>query len=595
MKPLVVLASLVLAACAADRSPDASHERVALKFEPWSDAAFARAKSEHKLVLLDLQAVWCHWCHVMEETTYADPAVAQILSENFVTIQVDQDSRPDISIRYEDYGWPATILFDSTGREIVKRAGYIPPRDMESLLRATIADPTPGPSIVPAKAIAFASASTLSKPLEGELNARVVGRYDQVLGGYGSVHKYVDPDSVEWLLARARLGDARAAAMARQTLDAGLQLIDPVWGGVYQYSAGGVWTEPHFEKIMSFQADDLRVYALAARMFDEPKYTAAARAIRAYLRAFLTSSEGAFYTSQDADLVQGEHSAEYFALDDAARRARGIPRIDTHVYARENGWAIRGLCAFAAYTGDESAIADARHAADWILAHRALADGGFAHGDADVAGPFLGDTLSMGQAFLALYETTGERNWLSRASAAARFAAKTFAHANDGAGFRTTAPSKGALDAAVYSRAENIAFARFANALVHYAGTEFTAMRDEALRCLATREIALDGLPGGVLLAASESRVDPLHVTIVGRKDDAAAKALFDAARALPESHKRVEWYDASEGPLANDDVPFPDSLPRAAAFACTNGRCLSPAYEPAAIAERVASARKAP
>src|SRR5882672_11148934 len=114
---------------------------------PWSDDVFARAKREEKLVLLDLQAVWCHWCHVMEETTYRDPEVAKILTQNFVTIQVDQDARPDISIRYEEWGWPATILFDTDGHEIVKRSGFIPPEQMKSLLRATIADPTPGPSV----------------------------------------------------------------------------------------------------------------------------------------------------------------------------------------------------------------------------------------------------------------------------------------------------------------------------------------------------------------------------------------------------------------------------------------------------------------
>ncbi len=586
--------ALFAAACTSHAPEQPAKVSARIAWEPWSDAAFARARAEHKLVLLDLQAVWCHWCHVMDEQTYADPTVAQLLAQSFVTIQVDQDARPDISIRYEDWGWPATILFDSEGREIVKRAGFIPPDQMQSLLRATIADPTPGPSVVPPRAIEYSRSSALAEDVEKELNAEVVSRYDDEHGGYGRAQKFVDAASVEWLLSRARAGDAASEHMARQTLDAGLALIDPAWGGVYQYSTGGVWTEPHFEKIMSFQADDMRVYALASAQFGEPKYARAAQSISKYLRDFLTRPDGAFFTSQDADLVDGEHSGEYFALDDKARRARGIPRIDRHVYARENGWAIAASCALSNYTGDKDALGSARRAAEWVLANRAMEGGGFRHDDHDVAGPYLGDTLAMGEAFVALYASTGERAWLLHAVDAGHFIAQTF-HAPTGrAGFRSTVASaqEDARDVVV-QRDQNVACARFANELVQYAGgDEPAAMRDEALRFLATREIALDGMPGGVLLAVDESRRDPLHVTVVGPKNDVVSQALFDAARAIPEEWKRIEWFDSSEGTLPNDDVQFPDSLGRAAAFLCANGRCSSPAFSPAELAERLKRSR---
>src|SRR5262245_11388305 len=119
----------------------------AVRWENWSEEAFVRAQSEHRLVLLDLGAVWCHWCHVMDETTYEDPTVTDVLKKHFVTIRVDQDSRPDLSNRYEDYGWPATIIFDAKGNELVKFAGYIAPARMAALLEAVVADPTPGPSV----------------------------------------------------------------------------------------------------------------------------------------------------------------------------------------------------------------------------------------------------------------------------------------------------------------------------------------------------------------------------------------------------------------------------------------------------------------
>ena len=117
--------------------------------------------------------------------------------------------------------------------------------------------------------------------------------------------------------------------MARETLGAQRNLIDPVWGGVYQYSTDGDWVHPHYEKLIQFQAENLRIYAAAYARWNEPEYLENAKKIRDYIKHFLTSPEGVFYTSQDADLVPGEHSGEYFALDDAERRKLGIPRIDT--------------------------------------------------------------------------------------------------------------------------------------------------------------------------------------------------------------------------------------------------------------------------
>src|SRR5271154_5338166 len=119
-----------------------------IKWQPWSDSVFAKAKSEGRFVLLDLGTGWCHWCHVMEEVTYRDPAVIGLVGSRYLPVRVDADARPDLSNRYEDYGWPATIVFNSDGSEIVKRRGYLPPDEMASMLQAIIDDPSPGPSVV---------------------------------------------------------------------------------------------------------------------------------------------------------------------------------------------------------------------------------------------------------------------------------------------------------------------------------------------------------------------------------------------------------------------------------------------------------------
>ena len=351
-------------------------------WEPWSEAAFTRAKAERRLVILDVEAVWCHWCHVMDEKTYGDPAVAAILKERFVTVRVDQDARPDLGARYQDYGWPATVLFDANGRELAKRRGYIPPEAMASMLKAFVDDPTPGPSIVDAAPLTFSSSALLSAGLRAGLLRRYRDRYDAELGSWGRPLKSLDWDGVELALDGARNGDAGLRRMAVQTLDAQKALFDPAWGGVYQYSAGGSWKEPHFEKIMNMQARNMRVYSLAYAQTGDASYLDAARGIARYLRDFLTSPDGAFYASQDADLVPGRHSADYFALDDASRRKQGVPRVDTHVYARENGWAIRGLAVLAQAAADEAALRSARAAAERILLTRVLPGGGFRHGEA---------------------------------------------------------------------------------------------------------------------------------------------------------------------------------------------------------------------
>src|SRR5260370_33382017 len=135
-----------------------------IQWVSWSDDVFARAKKENRFVLLDLEAVWCHWCHVMDEMSYSDPDVISLIGQRYIAVRVDQDSRPDISNRYEDYGWPATVVFNTDGSEIVKRQGYIPPRPMARMLRAVIDAPTPGPSVRSQAAIEYGRGPALRAP-----------------------------------------------------------------------------------------------------------------------------------------------------------------------------------------------------------------------------------------------------------------------------------------------------------------------------------------------------------------------------------------------------------------------------------------------
>ncbi len=582
----ICIVAFLLATPAFGQSSEAKAEK--LSWQPWSDAAFAQAKREKRFVLLDLEAVWCHWCHVMDENTYSDPGVIKSLLAHYVTVKADQDARPDLSNRYEDFGWPATVVFDSDGHEIVKRQGYLAPDEMLSMLQAILDDPTPGPSVRPEAKLELPANAVLSAALRDALTRNYFAGYDSAQGSWGTDQKFLDWDSVEYSMVLARVNrDARAEQMARQTLTEQLHLLDPAWGGAYQYSTGGDWNSPHFEKIMQMQAENLRVYSLAYAQFGDPAYLHAAQEIRRFLKTFLTSPQGAFYTSQDADLVEGKHSAAYFALGDTDRRKLGIPRVDKHVYARENGWAINAVAAFYSATGDTTALDDAMRSARWALANRALAMGGFRHGEKDVAGPYLGDTIAMERAFLALYGATGDREWLGHAEAAMKFAVENFRDAK-GAGFLTTKiPANHAFEPHP-QREENVMTARAANLLFHYTGDlHYEEIAKQAMRYLAAVPVVYRLPASSALLADLEIGREPLHLTIVGHKDDPDAQSLFRAALRYSSGYKRLEWWDAREGKLPNPDVRYPE-LKRAAAFVCTNRVCSPPIFKPEDLRARV-------
>src|SRR6202030_450369 len=200
----------------------------AIKWSGWGDDVFARASAEKRFVILDLEAVWCHWCHVMEKTTYADSQVVEFMQSKYLPVRVDQDANPDLSSRYGDWGWPATIIFAPDGSEIAKIRGYIEPERMQALLKAVIDDPSPGPSVVDAFEVKPSTSAFLTKAQRAELLKNYDESYEDTIGGWGESQKYIDADSLDYAVSRAEAGDAAAARRERQTLDAAMALIYPV-------------------------------------------------------------------------------------------------------------------------------------------------------------------------------------------------------------------------------------------------------------------------------------------------------------------------------------------------------------------------------
>jgi uncharacterized protein YyaL (SSP411 family) len=558
-----------------------------IEWRAWTPALFEQARREKRFVLLDLEAVWCHWCHVMDATTYADAKVVALVRAHYLAARVDEDSDPPLSERYGDYGWPATIVLDGEGREIVKRRGYLPPAQMAAMLQAIVDDPTPGPSVVEAPAIEPPSEAALSAEQRARLERRFREAYDGRYGGWGSGHKFVDSTFLGLALLQAKEGDASAAAMVRKTLDAARGLVDREWGGMDQYSATPDWRSPHFEKLLSIQAEAIDAYASAYSAGGDPRDLELARGVERYVARFLTSPEGALYTSQDADLgrVDGH---KYWGLPDGRRRKLGLPRIDRNVYARDDGWFIAALVALHAASGDLEPLDHAHAAARWVIEHRALPEGGFRHGE--TSGPLaLGDTLAAGRAFLSLYLATAEREWLQRAQQAARFIEIQFA-TDTVAGFVTARDwvSAGVFQKPYVSPDENVALARFANLLWRCTGdARDRTVAERAMRWLAAPAVADGPLRPGILLADRELHAAPVHVTVVGPRGDASTRALFAAALRYPAEYKRTEWWDPAEGPPPPGTVELPRTGPPAA-FACSATACSRPVRDPSALAAAI-------
>jgi len=586
MNKIIALISLFLMLASAVSALESKDSLI--DWQAWSAESFAKAKKENKLVIMDLEAVWCHWCHVMDAKTYHDPNVAKLINENFIPIRVDQDAHPDISNRYEDYGWPATVIFDADGKEIVKRRGYIGPKFMGWFLEAVIAEPTPEAHDNKQRVVVSGNTTLLSKEQKELLNSRYEFIYDKNHKGWGRDQKFIHSDSIEYAMTQAAMGSKEHEKMAKDTLDAARVLIDPIWGGVYQYSDEADWQSPHFEKIILIQTDSLRLYALAYNQWGRQKDLDSALQIYGYLTDMLRSPEGAFYTSQDADLNSEVDGHAYFPLNNKELRKLGIPRIDKNIYARENGWVISALTTLYSATGDKQYLNNGITAANWIIDNRSVKNGGFQHEKNKESSLFLADTLAMGQAFLDLYATTGNKDWLNRSMKASSFIAKYFKDPKGGFSTRATA-EKNLLLTSVKHINSQILTARLGNLLHHYSGKkEHRDLAEHAMKYLTSPDLTNQRrLLAGVLLTNLEMSQDPIHITIVGDKSSDAAKALFEAGTRYPAEYMRVEWWDKSEGDLPNPDVSYP-KLANPAAFACANKACSSPIYETKKIAKVV-------
>jgi len=304
---------------------------------PWSDAAFAAARTEDRPVLLDIGAVWCHWCHVMDGESYEDPRVADFLNQHFICVKVDRDERPDVDARYQravqaltrQGGWPLTAFLTPAG-EVFYGGTYFPPDGahvrpgfrtvLESVLEAYRS--RRGQVQTQAEAVRQVVRDDLDEVAPGEpaLQAlddavtQMARVFDPVNGGFGRSPKFPHPGAMTLLLHRWA---DRPEESTRTILDRTLHgmarggVYDQLGGGFHRYSVDAEWIVPHFEKMSYDNSELLKAYLDAYALFGTQEYAASARGIVRWVREVMADPEGGYATSQDAD-VGLDDDGDYF-------------------------------------------------------------------------------------------------------------------------------------------------------------------------------------------------------------------------------------------------------------------------------------------
>lgn len=315
-------------------------------WEQWGEAAFARARREDRPILLDIGAVWCHWCHVMDRESYENERTAEVINANFVAIKVDRDERPDVDTRYQaavaaisgQGGWPLTAFLTPEGEPFFGGT-YFPPEDRfgrPSLERVLL---TMADAFRNRRTEVHESAGSIMEVIEhnesfsgprGSVGPELVAQllrsclkqFDARSGGFGSQPKFPHSAGLDLLMdaaSRSSVGanaeltnEARHAASFTLECMAKGGIYDHLAGGFHRYSVDEQWVVPHFEKMAYDNSELLRNYVHGFQTFVDPGFAQVAREIVAWMDAWLSDREhGGFYASQDADFSL-EDDGDYF-------------------------------------------------------------------------------------------------------------------------------------------------------------------------------------------------------------------------------------------------------------------------------------------
>lgn len=569
-----------------------------VRWRAWGRAALDEAARTDRPVLLNLTAVWCHWCHVMDETTYSDPEVIRAINESLVPIRVDADRYLHVQDRYIAGGWPTNAFLTPTG-EVLWAGTYVPPDEFRSVMNGVLTawrDRRAQLEEEIGRRRKALEAARSRRPAVGlvrreaadDVVTALYDGFDPRNGGFGEAPKFPNPDAVELLFTRAdRLGTEDDRIMAERTLDGMIagELWDPVDGGFFRYATAEDWTRPHYEKLLDVNAALLRAYALGAAVAGREDWRRVAERTVEWTDRTLGRPDGLWGGSQDAD-------EEYYALEEDGRRARPAPFVDRSVYTNWNGWWIRALAEAGGRLGREDWIDRAAASLTTLLESMAAPDDLLYHfrapdGEPAIPG-LLVDVLGAAHACAAVAQATGRPEFLAHARRLADAMERSLW--SDDGGFIDhvrTPEDVGALRYADRPFDLNAEAARLFNDLALATG-------ERSYRAITERTLAvLSPLAGryGAGAAAFASAVEeffdpPLRIVLVGSAQETAPLRLAALALAVPE--RRV-WTLESGGTI--DQLRF-DAAAAPAAFVCGARACSPPVREPAALPAAVAAVR---
>jgi len=318
-----------------------------IRWHEWGEEAFAAAQHENKPMLLDIGAVWCHWCHVMDRESYDDPAIAEIVNEHFIAVKVDRDERPDIDGRYQaavqavsgQGGWPLTAFLTPDGKPFYGGT-YFPPNDgygRPSFRRVLLSIANAfkekhGDVVEQAKMVESSIAQSESfAGRSGRVSPAMITAilesaqkmFDPQHGGFGQAPKFPHPSALEVLIERYARGaggpELRNIIVTTLERMARGGVYDQLAGGFRRYSVDERWVVPHFEKMCYDNSELLKNYVHAYQVTGEPLFAGVARDIIRWIDEWLSDRErGGFYASQDADISMDD-DGDYFTwtLDEA--------------------------------------------------------------------------------------------------------------------------------------------------------------------------------------------------------------------------------------------------------------------------------------
>jgi uncharacterized protein len=323
----------------------AAHQPV--DWHEWGEEAFEKARAANKPLLLDIGAVWCHWCHVIDRESYENPEIAAMINKLYIPVKVDRDERPDVDSRYQSAisaisgqgGWPLTAFLTPDGKPFYGGT-YFPPEDsfgrpgFKRILLSIAEAFDSRRKQVDESAEALEQAIAKSEMFHGARGAfdprvvdSVVGsalaQFDETQGGFGQSPKFPHSSAIDLLLERAKWpGDAKLQAIAEKTLDgmAAGGFHDQIGGGFHRYSVDERWCVPHFEKMSYDNSELLKNYLHGYQVTVNPRYREVAEGTIAWVTQVLSDqTRGGFYASQDADQTLDD-DGDYFTWTVAEAR-----------------------------------------------------------------------------------------------------------------------------------------------------------------------------------------------------------------------------------------------------------------------------------